>query len=186
MSEKTDETVTELLRRQHEEVKTMFSEFENATGENRNEVFDCLRMTLAVHETAEEEVVHPAVRRMGDDAEQAVKARLAEESEAKQVLSDLEKLGPDGDGFDAKFAEFRKAVLAHAEAEETEVFPRLEAEKDQATLQKMAAMLRAAEAMAPTHPHPHGPESAIGNMVVGPVVAVIDQVRDAIKAATKG
>ncbi|MGH3685517.1 MAG: hypothetical protein ACRDRU_20850 [Pseudonocardiaceae bacterium] len=48
---------------------------------------------LAVHETAEEEVVHPAARRVlagGNDG--LVDDRLAEENEAKQLLSQLEGL----------------------------------------------------------------------------------------------
>jgi hypothetical protein len=35
--------------------------------------------------------------------------------------------------------------------------------------------------MAPTHAHPHGPNSAIGNMVVGPFAAMVDKVRDKLK-----
>jgi hypothetical protein len=46
----------------------------------------------------------------------------------------------------------------------------------------MRTSLEAAEAMAPTHPHPHGAESAVGNMVVGPFVAVVDKVRDALRS----
>ena len=47
----------------------------------------------------------------------------------------------------------------------------------------MRTALEKAEKMAPTHPHTHGPESAIGNMIVGPFVAVADRVRDAIRNA---
>lgn len=42
---------------------------------------------LAVHETAEEEVVHPAARRTLAGGNELVDDRLAEESEAKDMLS---------------------------------------------------------------------------------------------------
>ncbi len=45
----------------------------------------------------------------------------------------------------------------------------------------MATGLGAAESLAPTHAHPHGPESAIANIVVGPFVAVAEKVQDAIR-----
>ncbi|MCA1672167.1 MAG: hypothetical protein LC799_08180 [Actinobacteria bacterium] len=41
--------------------------------------------------------------------------------------------------------------------------------------------LESAEARAPRHPHPHGPESALGNILVGPFVAVVDRVHDTLR-----
>ncbi len=179
MEPKSDQTVTDMLREQHERVKSMLNDLiELPQGSARNDLFDRLRATLAVHETAEEIVVHPAVHRTGDAGAQAVDARLEEEGEAKTALAELEKLTPEGDGFDAKLRAFQKNVLAHAEAEEREVFPLLEQHYDRDEQKKMAAHVAIAEDMAPTHPHPHGPESGLGNLLVGPFVAMIDKVRD--------
>jgi len=176
----TQVTAPELLRAQHESVKKMFSEFENARGRDREELFDCLRKTLAVHETAEEMVVYPEVRAMNKAAERAVEARLKEESEAKATLAELEKIGPSGDKFDTLFESFRQSVLQHASAEEAQIFPYLEENVPGGKLIEMADLIETAEAMAPTHPHPHGPESALGNLMVGPFVAMVDKVRDKI------
>lgn len=175
------ETATDFLRRQHDEVRSMFAQMSDQKGEGRTQLFDCLRAFLAVHETAEEEIVHPAARKAGANGEKVVEARLAEESEAKNVLSELEKIGPGSTEFDEKFAQFQKAVEAHANAEEQELFPILEAELDANTLQDMTKKLEIAEKMAPTHPHPHGPDGALGNLVIGPFVAMADKVRDALK-----
>jgi hemerythrin superfamily protein len=158
----------------------MFAQMSDLQGEARTELFDCLRATLAVHETAEEELVHPAARRAGGKGEEVVKARLAEEGEAKKALSELEKMGPGSTEFDEKFAQFKTAVEAHANAEEQELFPILEGALDADTLQAMTKKLEIAEKMAPTHPHPHGPEGALGNLVIGPFVAMADKVRDAL------
>lgn len=46
----------------------------------------------------------------------------------------------------------------------------------------MATAVKAAEAMAPTHPHP-GTESAVKNMTLGPVAALVDRTRDAVRKA---
>src|SRR3954451_1841874 len=92
-------TATDLLREQHERVKSMFGQIIDAQGDQRDELFACLRATLAVHETAEEMVVHPAVRRTGEEGARVVDARLAEEAKAKQALAELEKLTAAGEGF---------------------------------------------------------------------------------------
>src|SRR4051794_15065059 len=108
-------TATDVLRRQHENVKQMFSQFVPSTGAARGELFDCLRATLAVHETAEEMVVYPVLRGIDDQGTKLAEARIAEEDEAKRVLAELEKLGVEGDGFETKFDDFRTSVLQHAE-----------------------------------------------------------------------
>ncbi len=72
-------------------------------------------------------------------------------------------------------------VASHAQLEEREIFPRLRESHSREELERMAKGVQAAEAVAPTHPHPRGPESAVGNVVVGPFVAVADRVRDAIR-----
>src|SRR3954462_11879618 len=111
-------TATELLRGQHQVVKKMFQQMDELQGSDRDDLFDCLRATLAVHETAEEEIVHPRARRIGETAAQVVNARLREEDEAKKQLARLEKTGVGGDDFEELFRSFRAAVLDHAEAEE--------------------------------------------------------------------
>jgi len=60
--------------------------------EAREEPFEALRQLLAVHETAEEMLVHPRVRREVDAGDAIVDARLKEEHEAKELLSQIEKL----------------------------------------------------------------------------------------------
>ena len=170
----------DLLTAQHDEVRQLFAQLDGG-GAGRSDLFDCLVRLLAVHETAEEEVVYPALRRTGPEGERVAEARKAEEDEAKTMLADLEKLGVDGEGFDVQLELLRTAVLAHADSEEREVFPLLRRSLDAETLQSMRTALDAAERMAPTHPHPHGPESALGNLLVGPFVAVVDKVRDALR-----
>lgn len=180
MSTDTRNDVVALLKEQHQRIRSMFEAVEKATGTERQERFDELRRLLAVHETAEEMVVHPRAR-LGEGGNDVVDARLAEEHSAKEVLAALDKMKAGDAGFDAKLAELRSSVIAHADNEEAEEFPLLEAETDEKTRATMAAAVRAAEAFAPTHPHP-GVESATANFVAGPIASVIDRTRDAVQA----
>ncbi|AEW97252.1 MULTISPECIES: hemerythrin domain-containing protein [Streptomycetaceae] len=169
-----------LLKSQHEEVRRLMDEVLARTGKERAAAFGRLVHLLAVHETAEEEVVHPYARRAVAGGDQVVSARLKEEAAAKHTLSALEDADPDSPDFVTRFTAFKDDVLAHAEAEETYEFPRLREAGDPARLQAMAKAVRAAETVAPTHPHP-GTESAAKNMLVGPVAAVMDRTRDAVR-----
>jgi hemerythrin superfamily protein len=169
----------ELLVHQHEEIRRLFQEVDKKRGVQRAEAFERLCRFLAVHETAEEEVVHPVARRSLANGAKVIGARLAEEKEGKKMLQALEKMGPSARGFDALFAEFRKAVLDHAEREEREEFPELRTHSA-GELKVMSAAIKIAEATAPTHPHP-GVETATKNILVGPFAAVADRTRDVLR-----
>jgi len=170
--------VVDLLISQHNDIKALFARVKSAQGEQKRQAFQDLVRLLAVHESAEEQVVHPAARRSADTV---VEARLREESEAKKVLTELYELGPDAAGFDARFAAFEQAVLAHAQHEEQEEFPQLRRTSEGETLQRMVGAVRAAEAVAPTRPHPTAGESPVSNLLLGPPVAVFDRMRDAVR-----
>lgn len=185
MTTQTSLTATDLLRQRHKEITSLFEQTLHAEGERRSELFDCLRATLAVHETVEEMLVHPIARAFSDAADDVVLARLEEEESAKKMLVDLEKLTTEGDGWAAAFQSFKSAVLRHAEAEERELFPLIDANCDQKQLEGLATALKAAEKLAPTHPHPHAGENPIALFATGPFAAMVDKARDAIKAATQ-
>lgn len=178
-----DDVLAHILR-DHAEIKQLFDRVEQSSGDAKRDAFHELVRKLAVHETAEQEVVHP-VARLGARGDQVVDARLSEEKEGDTLLAELERIGLDDDDFDAKLAKLRRDVEAHAEAEEDKEHPLVEEVADQAQLDRMKSMFELAEKAAPTHPHPHGPTSAVGNMAVGPVVAIVDRVRDALRSATQ-
>jgi hemerythrin superfamily protein len=177
------ENVIALLERQHDEIRTLLGIVEGTTGDERRDAFHDLVRLLAVHETAEEEVVHPEVRNI-DGGGAVVDARVGEEHRAKHLLSTLYDMGPDAEGFDILFAELKADVLAHAQHEEQEEFPLLRRAHDEDRLRSMAGAVRAAEMFAPTRPHP-GVETAAANLLLGPPLAVMDRARDAIRSVLK-
>ncbi|MFE9322228.1 hemerythrin domain-containing protein [Nocardia sp. NPDC052278] len=181
----TDDVVTFLIE-QHMRIRELFAEVAQApTAEQREQKFYELRRLLAVHETAEEEIIHPRFRREVHDGADIIEARLEEENKAKRQLADIEAVDIDSPEFDAKLAALREGVLAHADHEEHEEFNRLRSELEPDEMARLRNAVKFAEAMAPTRPHP-GVESASANLLVGPFAAMMDRAKDAIsKPRTK-
>jgi len=171
--------VVMFLKEQHEQIRAAFQDVLSARGEDRQKLFYALRRLLAVHETAEEEIVHPAARRALPDGEEVVQSRLSEEREAKRVLTELESLNIDSAEFETKFRALSTSVIAHAEREESTEFERLGDKLAADRLERMRAAVALAERVAPTRPHA-GVESATANMLLGPFASMVDRVRDAI------
>ena len=90
----TRRDVVTRVRRQHETIRGLFDDVEAASPARRAEAFQPLVRLLAVHETAEEMVVYPALLLAGSDARAVVQARKVEEDQAKKHLAELEGLTP--------------------------------------------------------------------------------------------
>ena len=173
----------DVLLAQHERIKDLFGQVTAASGAQKRELFEDLVRLLAVHEAAEEELIHPLSRRDDAAGDAVVQARLEEEQQAKRDLANLYDVGTDDPAFDTALRQLREAVVAHAEHEEHEEFPALRRAVPAEQLTRLAGMVRAAEQLAPTRPHPRLPSSATGNLIVGPPMAVFDRIRDAIRDA---
>jgi hemerythrin superfamily protein len=180
----TDDVVT-FLKGQHNLIKDMFDEVLSASSDAaRQKAFVDLRQLLAVHETAEEMVVHPRARAELSHGDDIVDARLKEEHDAKAQLQKLEAMDIGSSEFLDALKAFQGAVLDHADHEEAEEFNQLQRESSAEDLKRMASAVRAAEAIAPTRPHP-GVESAKANFVAGPFASMLDRARDAIEGALR-
>lgn len=176
---KSPTDVVDFLVSQHEQIKALFAETLSASGEGREKAFVKLRRLLAVHETAEEEIVHPRAKRKLSDGPVVVNQRLHEEREAKTVLQKLEKLDVDSAEFTRLLTQLRDAVVEHAEHEERDEFHKLGQELSGEELERMGRAAKLAEAIAPTRPHA-GVESQVANLAAGPFAAMLDRARDAI------
>ena len=119
-----------------------------------------------------------------DDAQDVLDARDSLLREAKEQLSKLEGMDVASDEFLEELTLFRADVIKHAEREETEEFSRLQRKLSAEDLGRMAKAVQAAEAIAPTRPHP-GVESPVLNYVVGPFASMLDRARDALASAMR-
>jgi hemerythrin superfamily protein len=176
---KSPTDVVDFLVNQHEQIKSLFAETLAASGKAREKAFVDLRRMLAVHETAEEEIVHPRAKRKILGGAAVVDERLQEEHEAKTVLQKLEKLDVDSEEFTLELSRLRDAVLEHAEHEEHDEFAKLGEALSDEELERMGRAAKLAEAIAPTRPHA-GVESQVANLAAGPFAAMLDRARDAI------
>ena len=174
--------LVELLLQDHREVEVMLGELDSPSVD-AGQLFCRAVHTLVGHEVAEEEVVYPAVRRMVDGGDALADARIAEQQKAEETLYEMERMDATSAEFRTRFQELKKAVLEHAKTEEREVFPKLTAAADVDELKKLGTVYEAAKAMAPTHPHPHAPNTPPGNLLMGPVAAIADRFRDAARGA---
>ncbi|HSA50489.1 MAG TPA: hemerythrin domain-containing protein [Yinghuangia sp.] len=170
--------VLAILLLQHARIQELFAEVKAADGDAKQRSFDELRRLLAVHETAEEMIVRPAAKKTAGPAE--ADARNDEERQANKDLAMLEDLHAGAATFDAKFAAFEKAVLRHADREESEEFPALREGCTEAERRKMGSRFRIAEKAAPTHPHPTAAGSPAAQWTVGPFAALADRIKDAL------
>jgi hemerythrin superfamily protein len=173
--------VIRLLLEQHARIRELFADVSSAEGQHKAQAFDELRALLAVHETAEEMVLRPVSEKAAGRS--VAQARNHEESEANEVLKQLEKLDTASSEFDELLADFQKSVSAHAEAEEDQEFPHVLASCDADERASMGKKLRAAEAIAPTHPHPSTAGSTAAQWAIGPFASLVDRARDAISVA---
>jgi hemerythrin superfamily protein len=184
MAQTTSGGVIDVLQSQHEQVKKLLSQIGSGKGASAADDFCALHHKLAVHETAEEEIVYPALRSTGPDGERVVKARIAEEEKGVKVLTQLEGLEVGSAEFTKVFDKFHKAVLEHASAEESEVFPLLASTQTPEQLQRMAHAFQTAEAAAPTHGHPHDGKTGAGKSIDQPASKIAEQVRGALRKAS--
>jgi hemerythrin superfamily protein len=174
-------SVVELLLQDHQEVKASFTSFETADRSKWWDMFQDLVGDLVRHEVAEEEIVFPEARKVLPNGDAIVDARIGEQSEAEELLSKMEKGGPNDPNFAANLTHLREAVLMHAESEEQTVFQPMAQALDAERLEKLGNRYAKAKAIAPTHPHPHAPDTPPGNMALGPVAALADRIRDAVR-----
>jgi hypothetical protein len=173
--------VIDVLLAQHERIRELFGQVTAADGARRRELFADLVRLLAVHEAAEEELVHPMARKGAVVPDLIVAARRDEERQAKRDLAELYDMGTDHPHFAAGLERLRSLVLEHVGLEEREEFPAMRLAVPPGQLVEMAGRVRWAEKLAPTRPHAHTPTSAAGSRLTGPPMALFDRIRDGIR-----
>jgi hemerythrin superfamily protein len=177
-----------LLEQDHRTVESLFKRFESL-GERaqqaKKKVAEKIIRELAVHAAIEETLFYPAVRaaakaketRMNAAADDLVLESLEEHHIVKWTLSELEKMDPGNERFDAKMKVLMESVRHHVEEEEQDLFPKARKMLKDVSEDLGAAMAKA-KRIAPTRPHPRAPDQPPGNFVAGPVAAAMDRGRD--------
>ena len=115
---------TDILKKQHREVKAMFKKMENTeNARGRKQLLEEITAALELHTRLEEEIFYPAVRGLETrKAEEMVAEALEEHHVVDLVLKDLPKVDPEDERFEAKMTVLSELVEHHADEEEKEMF----------------------------------------------------------------
>lgn len=181
-----------LLVRDHKEVEQLFRQFEKLTEraqKSKQKIVAKIIRELAVHSAIEEMLFYPAVRtaalkantRSLKEAADTVLESLEEHHVVKWTLSELEKMSPEEERFDAKVQVLMESVRHHVEEEQEELFPKVRKLFDAEVLEQLGERMQKAKKLAPTRPHPRAPDQPPGNMVAGTVAAVMDRAKDMVR-----
>jgi len=178
-----------LLQRDHKEVEQLFKEFEKLTERAHKSKEKKVIRELAIHSAVEEMLFYPAVRtaalkatvRSLKEAGETVLESLEEHHVVKWTLSELEKMSPDDERYDAKFKVLMESVRHHVEEEQEELFPKARRLLGEDMLDELGERIEKAKKLAPTRPHPRAPDEPPGNVVAGTVAAVMDRAKDMMR-----
>jgi len=118
----------EMLREDHDKVKTLFEQFGEAQEESvKKEIVQQTLLELKVHTALEEEIYYPAIRERLAAQDEEVNELMDESEEehqvAKALIEELEKMEPGDQHFDAKFKVLADSIRHHILEEETKTLP---------------------------------------------------------------
>lgn len=118
--------VTDMLRDDHQKVKALFEEFEEADdAKAKQRIVETALAELEVHAKLEEELIYPAIRAEIDEDDLMDEA-LEEHHVVHGLIGELKKMKPSDGRYDAKFTVLAENVRHHIKEEESEMFPKAE------------------------------------------------------------
>jgi hypothetical protein len=163
-------------------VEGLFKKFEglgDRANKARGDVVAKVIEELSVHAVIEEQAFYPAIRAQAKNIESDVLEALEEHHVVKWTLSELEKMNPTDERYEAKFTVLMEAVRHHVEEEEGDMFPKVRKALGRDQLQAIGTALAEAKQTAPRRPHPRSPDTPPGNMIAGALSAPIDAALNA-------
>jgi hemerythrin superfamily protein len=121
----------DLLTADHQKVESLFQEFSELDSSGapikaKAEVVREICSELAIHEQVENEVFFPAVRDVLRK-EDVFKDAIIEQNDACEVVSELAELNPRDPFYSYRVRELGEEIKEHAEDEEIEFFPVVQA-----------------------------------------------------------
>jgi hemerythrin superfamily protein len=165
-----------LLKQDHGNVETLFERFERSDDPaEKRQIVDNVIRQLSVHAAVEEQLFYPAVRAATAEATPTVLESLEEHHIVKWTLSELERMAPTDERFDAKVTVLIESVRHHVREEEDELFPRVRDALTVQQLEELGEALQSARQAAPVRPHPRTPDTPPLNVILGVPAAIVDR-----------
>jgi hypothetical protein len=143
-----------LLKDDHRKVEEMFSQFENARGDDRKRnLAEKICMALRVHSSIEEEIFYPAFLEATRDQDLHHEA-IIEHDGAKKLIAEIESSGPDNDYFDARVSVLAEMIRHHVHEEERRDGMFAQAKSAGMDLRGLGEQLAARKAQLEAEPEP--------------------------------
>ena len=114
-----------LLKKDHDSVRTLFSRFERTSKtdlERRNDLLAQIRREIQIHSRAEEEIFYPALKALNGEGRQLVSQALNDHKDINDLLMQISRLKLTAKNFDDRFEALFEIVDQHVEEEEGEIF----------------------------------------------------------------
>jgi hemerythrin superfamily protein len=114
-----------LLKKDHDSVRTLFSRFERTSKtdlERRNDFLAQIRREIQIHSRAEEEIFYPALKALNGEGRQLVSQALDDHKDISDLLTQISRLKLTAKNFDDRFEALFEIVDQHIEEEEGEIF----------------------------------------------------------------
>ncbi|WP_020518834.1 hemerythrin domain-containing protein [Catelliglobosispora koreensis] len=145
-----------LLKEDHKTVSGLFREFEkskdSATPAAKRKLVDKIVKELTTHAYIEESIFYPAVRSEAPDISEHVLESVEEHHVVAWLLSEVKKLDPSDETFDAKVTVLIENVEHHVKEEEEEWFPQVRKALGRNRLIELGEEMAAAKKDAPADP----------------------------------
>jgi hemerythrin-like domain-containing protein len=165
----------------HREVEEAFATLERGLPPQRaGEVVESTVIELVRHSVVEEMLLYPLAARVLPDGKQIADHETKEHAEVERLMKELERLEPGTPQFDTTVAMWIRSVRSHVEEEESDLMPRLRQACEAEQLQQLGDQARLLKKVTPTRPHPSTPNSPVAHATVGPLIGIVDRVRDAL------
>src|SRR5262245_64117799 len=137
-----------LLKEDHKRVKELFRKFEQAGDRayaTKRKPVGRITEELSIHAAIEEQVFYPSVRRAVAAADDGVLESLEEHHVVKWTLSELERMDPMDERYDAKVTVLIESVEHHIGEEEEEMFPKVRKALSRTQLNELGDLMERAK-----------------------------------------
>jgi len=178
-----------MLKDDHATIEKLFKRFEEAGDRahvEKRRIVDRIIEELSQHAAVEEMLFYPVTRATVPAVEDVALESIEEHHIVKWVLSELQRMDPEDERFDAKVTVLIENVRHHVTEEEDEYFPKVRAELGRKALNELGDEMVEAKKTAPVRPHPEAPDAPPGNLVAGPVAGVADRVGATVGGVLQG
>jgi len=123
---KLSPTATNMIRMDHTHVLATFHQYEADTHpKTKQALVNTVAVALEIHSQLEEEIFYPAVRDAIEEQNLVDEAEV-EHASAKDLVEQIEAMGPGDALYDAKVKVLGEYVKHHIREEEDELFPAVE------------------------------------------------------------